>query len=221
MARIESDQRGADDNLYVEFYSKPVKNEFQSQEQGRPIFEDVTYVKIHTPSDQLTVIDTPVREDHKARFPRQWAFFMNTHGNDQKVIGTPVTQWPLLTPAQAEELKGMKFNTVELLANANDQQLQKLGMLAGISGYSLREKARAFLNLAQDSAHEAKREEEMRILREELAKKDEETAKIKAETDAKLAEMQAKMQAQMESLLAAVGEKKTKSRKAKTEVEES
>jgi hypothetical protein len=47
-------------------------------------------------------------------------------------------------------------------------------------------------------------------LKEELAKKDEETAKIKAETDAKLAIMQE----QMATILAAVGEKKTRKRKA-------
>ena len=219
MARIESDIQGADANLYVEFYSKPVKQEFESEQAGRPIFKDVIYVKIFTPSDQLTVIDTIAREDHKARFPVQWSRFMNKHSQDQQVVGTPVTEWPFLSAAQAEELKALKFFTVEMIASANDQQIQRIGMVSGTSGYTLRDKAKAFLNLAQDSAEEAKREEELRILREELAKKDEETAKIKAETEAKLAEMQAKMQSQMESLLAAVGEKKT--RKSKTTVEES
>lgn len=218
MARIESDQRGADDNLYVEFYSKPVKQEFKSQEAGRPIFEDVLYVKIHTPSDQLTIIDTIARDDHKARFPRQWAHFQNTHAEKAPIIGTPLSEWPLLTAAQAEELKAFKFYTVELLAAANDQQLQKIGMVAGISGYSLRDKAKSFLNLATQSAEESKRDEEMKKLREENATKDAEIAKIKAETDAKLAQMQE----QMAAILAAVGEKKPKSRKkAETEIEES
>jgi hypothetical protein len=47
-------------------------------------------------------------------------------------------------------------------------------------------------------------------LKEELAKKDEETAKIKQDTDAKIA----KMQEQMATILAAVGEKKPRKRKA-------
>lgn len=211
MARIESDQQGADANLYVEFYSKPVKQEFESEQAGRPIFKDVIYVKIFTPSDQLTVIDTIAREDHKTRFPMQWARFMNKHANDQQIVGTPVTEWPFLTASAAEELKGLKFYTVEMLANANDQQLQRIGMVAGISGYTLRDKAKAFLNIAQDSAEESKREEELAKLREE-------NARIKAETEAKLAQMQE----QMAAILAAVGEKKPKSRKkAETEVEES
>ena len=74
---IESDVRGADENLYAEFYIKPVKQNFASEEAGRPIFADVVYVKIMTPSDQLTQIDTIAREDHKARFPRQWMYFQN------------------------------------------------------------------------------------------------------------------------------------------------
>jgi hypothetical protein len=203
---IDSDVRGADDNLYVEFYSRAVKQEFASQEAGRPIFQDVTYVKIFTPSDQLTQIDTIARDDHKARFPRQWAHYMNKMNGQEQVIGTPVSAWTLLTPAGAEELRAMKFYTVELIANANDAQLHKLGMVAGMSGHSLRDKAKAFLNIASDSAEEAKREAELVALREE-------NERIKAETDKKIAEMQAQVQA----LIAMATEKKPRAKKAKEE----
>ena len=206
---IESDVRGADENLYVEFYSRAVKQEFASQEAGRPIFADVTYVKIFTPSDQLTQIDTIARDDHKARFPRQWAHFMNRMNGQEQVVGTPVSAWTLLTPANSEELRALKFYTVELIANANDAQLQKLGMVAGMSGHSLRDKAKAFLNIATDSAEEAKREAELAALREE-------NARIKAETDAKIAEMQQQVQA----VLAMATEKKPRAKKVKEEVEE-
>ena len=99
--------------------------------------------------------------------------------------------------------------TVELIANANDSQLQKIGMIAGMSPHSLRDKARAFLNLANDSAEEAKREAELQALRDE-------NEKIKAETDQKLA----KMQEQMEALLAMAVEKKPRGKKKVEEVEE-
>ena len=205
---IESDVRGADENLYAEFYIKPVKQNFASEEAGRPIFSDVVYVKIMTPSDQLSQIDTIAREDHKARFPRQWAYFQNKQAGQQQVVGTPVGEWPQLTASAAEELRALKFFTVELIANANDSQLQKIGMIAGMSPHSLRDKARAFLNLANDSAEEAKREAELQALRDE-------NEKIKAETDKKLAEMQE----QMKALLLMASEKKPK-RKVKEEVEE-
>jgi Skp family chaperone for outer membrane proteins len=104
----------------------------------------------------------------------------------------------------------MKFYTVEAVANASDQQLQRIGMAAGMSPYAFRDKAKSFLNLASSSAETDKREQEINDLKEELAKKDQETAKIKAETDAKLAQMQD----QMTAILAAVGEKKPRKRKA-------
>lgn len=206
---IDSDVRNADDNLYVEFYSRAVKQEFLSQEAGRPIFQDVTYVKIFTPSDQLTQIDTIAREDHKARFPRQWAHYLNKMNGQEQLVGTPVSAWTLLTPANAEELRALKFYTVELIANANDAQLQKLGMVAGMSGHSLRDKAKAFLNIASSSADEAKREAELAALKEE-------NEKIKAETAKQIAEMQAQVQA----LIAMATEKKPRAKKAKEEVAE-
>lgn len=206
---IDSDVRNADDNLYVEFYSRAVKQEFLSQEAGRPIFQDVTYVKIFTPSDQLTQIDTIAREDHKARFPRQWAHYLNKMNGQEQLVGTPVSAWTLLTPANAEELRALKFYTVELIANANDAQLQKLGMVAGMSGHSLRDKAKAFLNIASSSADEAKREAELAALKEE-------NEKIKAETAKQIAEMQAQVQA----LIAMATEKKPRAKKVKEEAEE-
>lgn len=202
---IESDVRHGDENLYAEFYTKAVKQNFASEEAGRPIFADVTYVKIMTPSDQLTQIDTIAREDHKARFPRQWAHFMNKQAGQQQVVGTPVGEWPLITASAAEELRALKFYTVELIANSNDMQMQRLGMIAGMSGHSLRDKARAFLNLANDSAEEAKREAEIAELKAE-------NERIKADTDKRLAEMQD----QMKALLLMTTEKKSK-RKAKEE----
>jgi hypothetical protein len=77
-------------------------------------------------------------------------------------------------------------------------------MVAGMSPFNFRLKAKAFLNLANDSAEVAQREAEMQALKEE-------NAKIKAETDAKLAAMQE----QMSALLAAVAEKTPKTRKTK------
>ena len=139
----------------------------------------------------MTEIDTYVLQSHKTRFPIQWANYQNRIGkDDQEVIGTPVAEWPLVSKSQAEELRAMRFYTVESIAGASDQQLQRMGMAAGMSPYAFRDKAKSFLNLASDSAETDKRTQEINELKEELAKKAEENAKIKAETDAKMALMQ-------------------------------
>jgi len=207
---LPSDENNADSRLQVRFYKKPVHQEQESLEAGRPIYKEFDFVHICVAGDTLTEIDTYALQQHKQRFPIQWANYMNRVGaNDQEVVGTPVSEWPLVSKSQAEELRAMKFHTVESIANASDQQLQRMGMAAGMSPYAFRDKAKTFLNLASTSAETDKREQEINALKEELAKKDQETAKMKQETDAKLAQMQD----QMAAILAAVGEKKPRKQK--------
>jgi hypothetical protein len=208
---IESDTQDADSRLAVKFYKRAVKLEHESNEAGRPIYKDFDFVRIMVAGDNLTEIDTYAQEHHKQRFPKQWLQYQATQDSSSEIVGTPVEQWPLISQSQAQELRGIKFFTVESIANASDLQLQRIGMIAGMSPHSFRDKAKSFLNLANESAEAAKRDEEINALKQELAQKAEENAKIKAETDAKLAQMQE----QMAAILAAVGEKKTRTRKPK------
>jgi hypothetical protein len=201
---IESDISGADARLAVQFYKKSLKQDMASDEAGRPIFKEFDFVRIMIPGDNLTEIDTYAQDSHKQRFPRQWAHYQNQVAGHQDIVGTPLDQWPQVTRSQAEELRGLKFHTVESIADCSDQQLQRIGMVAGMSPHNFRLKAKAFLNLANDSAEVAQREAELQALKEE-------NAKIKAETDAKLTAMQE----QMSALLAAVAEKTPKTRKPK------
>ena len=214
MAMLPSDENGADSRLQVRFYKRPVHQEQDSLAAGRPIFKEFDFVHICVAGDTLTEIDTYALANHKQRFPVQWANYMNRLGaNDEEVVGTPVSEWPIVSKSQAEELRALKFHTVESIAGASDQQLQRMGMAAGMSPYAFRDKAKAFLNLATNAAETDKRESEINSLKEELAKKEQETAKIKAETDAKLAQMQD----QMAAILAAVGEKKPRKKAVATE----
>jgi hypothetical protein len=196
---IDSDMQGADARLAVQFYKKSVKQDDASNEAGRPIFKEFDFVRIMIPGDNLTEIDTYAQESHKQRFPRQWAHYQNQVAGHEDIVGTPLEQWPQVTRSQAEELRGLKFHTVESIAECSDQQLQRIGMVAGMSPHNFRLKAKAFLNLANDSAEVAHREAEMQALKEE-------NAKIKAETDAKLTAMQE----QMSALLATVAKPKTR-----------
>jgi hypothetical protein len=211
---LPSDENNADSRLQVRFYKRPVQQEQESLEAGRPIFKEFDFVHICVAGDTLTEIDTYALPSHKTRFPIQWANYMNRVGaNEPDIVGTPVSEWPIVSKSQAEELRALKFHTVEAIAHASDLQLQRMGMAAGMSPYAFRDKAKAFLNLATNAAETDKRESEINSLKEELAKKDLETAKIKAETDAKLAQMQD----QMAAILAAVGEKKSRKKAVATE----
>jgi hypothetical protein len=184
-----------DSRLAVMFYSKPIENEFQSMAQGRPIFEDRDFVRIFVPGDPTTVVDTFVREDHKARFPLHWAHYQNKHGGDSKEIGTPLSHWPRLQPSQVEELRALKFYTVEAVAGAADAQLQRIGMVAGMSPYAFRDAAVRFLALAKDDSKAAEVEARAKALEEE-------NKKLREDSEKAMAEMRAEMQALKDAFIA-------------------
>lgn len=138
-----------DDVLHVTFYMRSIQNNSESEKAGRPIFFEQPFVRIQMPGNQLSIIEAPVREDHKRRFPRQWRMFEDSQfSSSEQVVGTPVGEWSALTRAQAEELRGMKFFTIEQIANCSDAQIQRLGM----NGQVMRQKAIAYLKGASDHA---------------------------------------------------------------------
>jgi hypothetical protein len=136
----------ADQTLFVQFFTRPQEQTFESEKQGRPIYKDCVYIRIQAPGDSLNIVERPMWEQDKARFPRQWLAFQAQE--QQSVEGTPVQEWASIGASQAQELKAMGFHTVEQLANASDTQLQKIGM----GGFGLRAKAQAWLASANDGA---------------------------------------------------------------------
>jgi hypothetical protein len=131
------------------------------------------FIIIEVPGDNLTVIDTFAVDEHKKRFPVQWARYQNEK-TDGDVEGTLLHDWPILNAAVAAELKHFRFYTVEQIAEASDAQLNTLGMAAGMSPLSLRDKAKAFLSSAKGSALVQQQADELR-------KRDEELSAIKAQ----------------------------------------
>lgn len=144
--------RNPDQALSVWFLSKPIQNPFRTAKEGRPIFEDVIYIHIESGGDKDTIIERPIYESDKVRFAQQWAAWDNAHGKDPQMVGTPLSAWPLVSASQAEELRGIKFRTIEQIAEASDAVVPKLTQIVGMAGHSFRERARAFLNAAQNAA---------------------------------------------------------------------
>jgi len=159
---MESDISNADNSLHVEFY--------KSQEEG---YKDVPFVRIHIPGDKTTVIDQPVREDHKERFVRQWLYFQMKNNEGAEVYGTMLSKWNADEPKefdkfQMEELQILKYQTVEQVSTSTDAQLQRIGM----SGFALRDKARAYLARQNQTAASTALEDaqkQIEMLKEQMA----------------------------------------------------
>ena len=167
---IETDVNNPDSRLAVRFYNREMDNEFQSSVEGRPIKFMADFIRIEVPGDRSSIIDTFAREEHKRRFPVQWAFYQNekSDGGDQ-IQGTLLKDWPILNSAQASELKHFKFYTVEQVAGASDEQISSIGMMVGMSPLSFRDKAKAFLANAKDSAVVQQQAEALRQRDDEIA----------------------------------------------------
>lgn len=173
-----------DELLHVEFYwHKPLDwNKFQDTGQ-EVLAERVPYVRIMQPGDTKSIVETPVREDHKARWPQRWVAWQMREGliegAGQDIPGWKLEEWKEITADQTLELKHLRFSTVEQLAGASDAQVQRMG----IGGIGLREKAKAALKeraraevkaelegqerlIADLKARDEKREREMAQMRE-------------------------------------------------------
>lgn len=161
------------DGAIPRFYIEARKNNFRSEAEGRPCFDDVEKVEILIPGDRRSSWDGLVKDEHRKRFPREYHAFKA--GLDAPEQGTPISQMPGITRSQAEELAFSHVKTIEALAGLPDDLLSKA---AGMGGMALREKARRWVEATNGSAP---------------------MEKLAAEND-QLKTMMAEMQARMEAM---------------------
>lgn len=161
--------RNPDSLLHVRFYERALQNNFRTEQEGRPIFDTIVFLEIHTPGNQLNVIDRPKRAEDEHRFRAQWQFFKDTHSDDPAKQGTPLSQWPLIDVAKAEMLKAQKFFSVEQIAFASDEQIKHLGMMAGMDPYAFRDRAKAYLAVARDSTIVTKQADALKASEDKIA----------------------------------------------------
>lgn len=148
-----------DTSVYAEFYLHPVENKAKSAEEGRPIYDEVEFVRIMVPGDKTSMIERPVRignfpKNDNHRFASQYAAFKQ--GLDQNVSGTPLKEWAAISRSQVKELEFFNCRTVEQLAEMPDTAVQNFTGVA-----NLRELARKFIEEAKDGSAITKMQAEL------------------------------------------------------------
>lgn len=139
---------------WVMFERRAEENREASIQEGRYVAKDVDYVLItpHGSKDQVERVvsewfeymEQQVREE---RFEQDWltkfkAAYANWKtGKEVPVEGTPIINWPLISPAQVRMLQDLHILTVEILSQANEETIRRLGM----GGRNLVNKAQEFL----------------------------------------------------------------------------
>ena len=135
------DNRG---KMAVFFHAVQVRNNFKSDAEKRPIFEERIFIKKLVPGDSTLVVDRPMREQDMEDYPIEWARYEQK--KEQKVAGTPIDAWMAISETQKAEFKALNIFTIDQFANLPDVAGDK------IMGFNdLRSKARAFIMVAQYS----------------------------------------------------------------------
>lgn len=152
---------GGDSRLWVQFERKSRRNAYRSEIEGRPIYEPVDYVKIQQPGERDQWVG-PVTEQHKQRFPQQYAQFIAN--NEQTPDGTPVSLLFPNEPHIVELCLDLRIQTVEQLGNLTEQAIDRLGM----DGRKYVAKAQAALDKSEAVREVTRLEHELNGARDEI-----------------------------------------------------
>lgn len=135
---------GNDARLFVEFYSRSVRDEVASKEKDRPVHVQVDYIRIRQPGER-DEINRPAHNGDRQRFARHWQAYQD--GRQATPDGTPLA---ILFPNNPEIVENLKFDkifVVEQLAELNDTQIGNIGL----GGRQFVDRAKAFLKAANSA----------------------------------------------------------------------
>jgi hypothetical protein len=174
---------------FIEFYREAKMDKPASEALGRRVTKDVNMVRIVPKGGSLVLEKTPeewiqqlknksINQAHDA-YPLDWinqielGYESWKKGFDAPLNGTSVKEWAYLSPAQSENLIGLRILTIEDVSEMTEEALGNYGMGAR----ELRDKAKEYLKGKSVS--------------DEVAKENQELKKQMAEMQAQLAELMA------------------------------
>lgn len=161
---------GGDAKMVVMFYNKPVHHPGKSLSEGRPVFEDKVFVRVHPPGERLNIVDTPATDVHKRRWPMHWQQFLQN--KVQTPDGTPVDMLYPDKPAIAATLKANAVHTVEACAELSAHAIESIGMGAQTwvnDAQRYLKAAQKGVGAAQFRKELADRDQQIKILTSQLA----------------------------------------------------
>jgi len=151
------------ESVFVQFYSDAIEIKHKSEKEGRPIYENVTWIRKVIPGDKNNIIERVAKPDDFQRHAKAYERFKRSE--TEAVDGTPLEQWPQINRAEVKEAKYREVHTVEQMAALTDLHVQKLGM-----GFqTLRDKAKSYLSVAANTAAATAQAAENQRLKDMLA----------------------------------------------------
>lgn len=159
----------ADAGLLVKFFHREREDKEATAKAGRPMFKEVEYIEIRIAGKRDAQACRPASERDKARFPRHYEMFKQRV--EVPCEGTALSEWPQITRSMVETLSFFQIKTVEQLVSASDTNLSQIH-----GGIGLKEKAKAFLEMSDQTKLLAEKEE----LQNKLDEQDSKIAELEA-----------------------------------------
>jgi len=170
---------------YVSFEVRADEDRDASIAAGHYVAKDVDYVLV-TPmgskdrieriaSEWLVKIQQDVTE---GRLPREWshayqeAYKAWKAGCEVPLTGTAIENWPPASPAQIKMLRSLQLRTVEDLAAANEEVINRIGM----GGRALKQRAVDWLASSAGSGRISEELSALRAANEDLTARNKELA---------------------------------------------
>ena len=104
-----------------ELRAVPVENKRSKEVE----YEDVVWVTIFNKGDPKNIIERPMRDADKERWPNHWEAYKKNE--EPPIDGIPLEDFPQITPAERMRCKTLHIRTVEDLCDLPDAQLEQLG----------------------------------------------------------------------------------------------
>lgn len=180
---------------HIHFVLRAIEDPIATAEKGYQCFRDIDVAILRVPGDKFFEYETEVTPEVQARWLdnldtryRIDAYKAWKNGQEAPLNGSPLKEWPVITPAELRQLELMHVFTVEDLAELSEEGMRRFGM----GGQKLKQKAQTWIATGADKGKIVQKVEqqdailmtlmsEMAEMRERLAEKD----KLLAEKDSK------------------------------------
>lgn len=153
----------ANEGIIAIFSIEAVQNNFKSEEANRPIYEDREFIRKIVVGDSKSEVFREATEQDKQDFPEEYARFKSGLKDYEQQVGTPLREWPAMTPALVRNFSTVNVFTIEQLSDLSDVACQNFGM----GGREWRERARQYLERASGE------NSELEMLRKKVAELEE------------------------------------------------
>jgi hypothetical protein len=158
------------------FMNHLVPDPERSSEEGRPMFKNEEIAILFVAGDPNNRVPIEMRVAQE-RFPTHYEKWKSKQ-EERHISGTPLRSWAALSAQEVAEFEALAIYNVEGLANLADTNISRHPSLR-----AYREKAKAYIATAKDSAASVKLAAENEVLRRDIDDLRNQVAKLAAQAE--------------------------------------